>query len=198
MPSQACRKEKLAEEFGEFDGAMTEQWDQSVNNLALLDMECEHRQTLERAIDSSQAIFLGEFVDERREIIETTHHGPSENWIVQFRVIKSWRLVDREYVWVSTSGKNLECGRLEKGKQYLVFANKSSKGLHLHPESRSHLAESVGQSSPDLTRMPGVTIAVSPGEYSDLWTDFPQFFVFPVVLIMLFSAIYLYSKRKLS
>ena len=98
---------------------------------------CEPSFPFSESLQTSDAIFVGRVVDIVRVPITTTHHGPSEVSYVRLQVLTSWRMADHGVVSVKTAGLNLYCGQFEIGKDYLIFAKDTSKGLFVDPLSRS-------------------------------------------------------------
>jgi len=144
-------------------------------------MDCDHSQTFNEASNKSSAIFFGEAVEMKEYEIDTTHHGKSQNWIVKFKVLKSWRLVDREYVWIETSGKNLRCGGIEAGKTYLVYANQIASSLFIHPDSRT-MSLDDDLANEDLQKLGETSLTLKEGEFRD---DRIQIYGLTVSLLLL-------------
>lgn len=155
-------------------------------------MECDYTQTFNEAYEKSSAIFLGEAIETKKTIIDTTHHGEKENWEVKFKILKSWRLVDKNYVWVETSGKNLKCGSIEIGNVYLIYANQLTAKLFIHPDSRTMPIENNIANS-DLQKLGSATLSLKGGEFEDYRTQIYGFSI--LFLIILAILIFFYCKK---
>lgn len=100
-------------------------------------MKCKGMPEFKEAFNKSSAIFLGEVVEIKPEIIDTTHQGKETFWDAKFKVLKSWRLVNKEYVWIDLPGRNTQCQKILKGNKYLVFAQEyTDKDLYIEQNSR--------------------------------------------------------------
>lgn len=156
-------------------------------------MECDHLQTFDDAYEKSSSIFLGEVVETKKTIFDTTHHGNSEKWDVKFKVLKSWRMVDRKYVWIETSGKNLRCESIEIGKTYLVYANQLTTKLFVHPDSRTMQIEN-NVAVNDLQKLGNNTLILKEGEFKDYTVQIYGFSL--LFLVMLAFIIFVYFRKR--
>jgi hypothetical protein len=125
---------------------------------------CVYNLNFDDAYRMSSAIFLGQVVETKKKTVNTTHHGEFEYWDAKFKVSKSWKLIDKQYVWVDVGTKKLECGQIEEGKTYLIFAYQSSKDLEVLSRSMSINDEFA---EADLQLLGIKTLPLDQGEFYD-------------------------------
>lgn len=149
-------------------------------------VDCNHVQDFESAVNTSSAIFIGEAVEERMEIVQTTHHGEGQSWDVKFKLVKSWMSGRRDDVWVQTSNKVLHCGEIEIGRSYLVYAVNTTNGLFIHPSSRT---SKIGFDSAisDIKLLDTGMIQLNSEKSSDLNMILP-FGVFLILIVVIIFA----------
>jgi hypothetical protein len=158
-------------------------------------MLCDYGKTYEIAYSESSAVFLGELQEIKPDVINTTHQGKKEYLNAKFKVFGSWKLVDKEYVWINLPGKKSVCAEFEEGKIYLVFANRLGDDLFIDVNSRSSLANSDFAIN-DLHRLGETKLIVKAGEYSfprNPSYDIAIAFFIVVICVLL---IYRFLKKK--
>jgi len=158
-------------------------------------MECDQLQTFNEAYENSSAIFSGEVVEIKQSAIDTSHHGKSTRQDVKFKVLKSWRSVNNQFVWVETSAGNLRCGGIEFGKIYLIYANESNSKLFIHPNSRTMLIEN-NFAAEDLKKLGNSSLYLKDGEFGNQSIGFYGLLVLIPLIVALVFFVYLGKRVK--
>jgi len=133
---------------------------------------CTYRVTATDAINNSSAIFLGQVAEIKTNVTSTPGlalRGSGSGSVeesVKFQVLRSWKLVDTEFVWVRSQGLQTACGKFEEGQTYLVYADELSGVLYVSRDSRTMRADEPEEAA-DITALGSNTLALSAGEFQD-------------------------------
>ena len=163
--------------------------------------QCALGVNADEAIASSPAIFLGQVVELRTKVNSTpgltlrgSGSGSSEE-LAKFKVLKSWKLVDKEYVWLKSQGFRLRCGRLEDGKIYLVYADELSGEMYINPDSRTMSADEEAEIS-DVAKLGPSVLILSKGEFHDYSIPLIGYGAFLFILFVVIFLTYRLYKAK--
>jgi hypothetical protein len=157
--------------------------------------------TQSEAISSSSAIFLGQVIEIKTKVNSTpglSLRGSGSGSIdeeVKFSVLRSWKLVDKEYVWVKSQGFQIHCGTLEQGQTYLVYANELTGTLYINPHSRTMRADEAGESIDVGILGPG-SVILSQGEFHDNFIQYAGIGIVVVIVIVFVLLIRMIYLRK--
>lgn len=158
--------------------------------------ECQFQQSFEEAFHSSEAVFFAKSIEEKT-VTSSTKGGSNINYLeVRFEVEKSWKLVDKQSVWVRIPARRTDnCGYKGINLKYLVYANQMNEILFISSSSRTMFVEEAGK---DLEKLGKESLEISQGEFRligfQVWII--STFVSMILLILLF--LYLVKKRPVS
>jgi len=136
-----------------------------VRTCCRISMLCSIESSTEVAYAESSAVFLGELVEIKPVIIDTTHHGKKEYFTGKFRVVSSWKSIDKEWVSVDLPGKRSDCVEFAEGTNYLVFANRSGDDLYIATDSRTSPSNTEIAVN-DLGQLGETKLIVTSGEFT--------------------------------
>lgn len=155
---------------------------------------CDFEQSFDQAISESQAIFIGQAVEER-PVSMTSKGGTSIGYIeVRFEVIRSWRLIDRKNVWVRVPAKRGDgCGFQASGRRYLVYANQLNDLLYISPLSRTMVVENAES---DIEKLGDSQLVLSAGQYKSYPYTLYFFLAISLVALALLATAYYVFRRN--
>ena len=119
--------------------------------------------TPSEAYQRAAAVFVGRVIDVRR--LETRlKSGTTVPYLeAKLRVEKSWKLIDREEIVVSTRAVyENTCGSFTVGESYLVYADRLNDTFYVVPSSRTNVVREAGE---DLEFLGAARIALKSGEF---------------------------------
>ena len=129
-------------------------------------MQCSDANAFETSVTASKGIFLGELVEIKSVVYKPTLlHDGAVHFEGRFKVLSSWKLIDKKYVWLALPGKTTPCTQFEEGKIYLVYANQTGTDLFIAEDSRSTNATAELARS-DLQKLGESQVVVRDGEFS--------------------------------
>jgi hypothetical protein len=142
------------------------------------------------------AVFLGEIIEIKQPSNKLNRFGdklePSE---FKFRVEKSWKLVDKEYVWIKIAAmRPYERKFLIKGSKHIVFSELSNDVLYLSPNFKAELAQDIQGSLDCPTMQP---LKISHGEYQNNDTLKYGLFILSGLIFLVIWYLFRISKKKL-
>lgn len=163
-------------------------------SYAFAEVPCAHLQSYEEAVGSSEAIFEGRVVKENPTAMAAkggTSLGYSD---FRFEVTKSWKLVDRKFVWIRVPSRiSNDCGVVSVGKEYLVFANRLNDLLYISPQSRTLAREISGA---DIERLGAELIEIEDGEFRMYSTTITTIVVLAISILFLAGVLVLVYRRR--
>lgn len=156
---------------------------------------CVYEQSFDDAVEQSRAIFIGKAIEEEQIPLSSKGGTDLSYRNVKFDVERSWKLIDRRYVWVRIPGSRPDgCGYIEIGSSYLIYANQTNEVVFISPQSRTMPA---AVASDDLARLGNAHLYISGGTFR---TYGPLVWIILALLAipLLIFAFYKIYKQKLS
>lgn len=124
---------------------------------------CGAGMTPAEAYQKAAAVFAGTVMDVTRLETRLKSGTTVPHHEVKLKVGKSWKLVDREEIVVSTrSVYENTCGSFKVGESYLVYADRMNDTFYVAPASRTSLLANARE---DLEFLGGARVALKPGEF---------------------------------
>ncbi len=157
--------------------------------------DCIYQYTANEVFKYSDAIFLGQAVEQKKEIVTARFGERKTYWNTKFKVINSWKLINTEYVWVST-GKNFECSKIETGEKYLVYG-RNVEHLSDIPISPLQVISETDNSkfNSEVKSLGNKTITLSKGEFYDYTTQVKYLSISFLIFLLIISAVFLWIRK---
>lgn len=162
--------------------------------------DCSFPSNVRDARANSSAVFLGKAIETKTTSASTPHltlrgagEGATES-LVKFQVLRSWKLIDKEYVWIKTLDRALSCGRLEQGETYLVYATELNGSIYIQPTSRTMPAEQ-DVARADIASLGNEYLKLNDGEFVDHSITLIGFLIV-FLIVSLAAAFFTYWLRK--
>ena len=158
-------------------------------------MECNRNFNYKEAHDASASIFLGKVIEVKPVLIDTSHHGEKKYWDAKFKVLKSWKQIDKEFVWIELANKKTLCNEIKEGEVYLVFAN-NHENSHLFIESNTRLLHINNElTEKNLTKLGNNTIKLEKGNFTPNENTFFDLSIALSISLCTFLFIFLLIKK---
>ena len=160
------------------------------------DHECYFQQSFDSAFENSQAVFLGNAIEEKSTSLSMKGGGDLSYKEVKFEVEKSWKLINKQFVWVRIPARRSDnCGYIGINLKYLVYANQTNDILFISPASRTM---SMSEAKQDLENLGEEKLEIFAGEFRVL--SFQIWAILIAVGVLLVSGVFLYlvSKRSIT
>lgn len=124
---------------------------------------CGAGMTPAEAYQKATAVFAGRVVDVQWRETRLKSGAVIPHHEVRLKVEKSWKLVDREEVVVTTRAVYANtCGSFNVGESYLVYADRTGDTLYVPSASRTNLLANAGE---DLEHLGEARVVLKPGEF---------------------------------
>jgi hypothetical protein len=124
---------------------------------------CGAGMTPAEAYQKATAVFAGRVVDVQLRETRLRSGAVIPHHEVRLKVEKSWKLVDREEVVVTTRAVYANtCGSFKLGESYLVYADRMGDTFYISAGSRTNLLANAGN---DLGYLGETRVALKQGEF---------------------------------
>ena len=144
------------------------------------------------AYQKAAVVFAGRVVDVRRLETRLKSGTTVPYHEVRFKVEKSWKLIDREEVVVSTRAVyENTCGNFKPGESYLVYADRMNDTFYVVPASRTNSLANAGE---DLAFLGEARVALGSGEFRT--RGVMTYGIIVCLCLALLAVWYLYRLRK--
>jgi hypothetical protein len=146
------------------------------------------------AYRDAAAVFLGEAVEVKQKSVSTRAGSNFPYQETTLRVLKSWKLIDRQEVTVATAPAHYEkgCFTFSPGERYVVYAVWTGDTLYA-----SLRTAKVEDAAPDLEMLGEGTSTLKPGEFRDHTVFAYGLAVCAALLLLLGGYAYRLSKKPL-
>lgn len=140
------------------------------------------------------AVFLGEAVKVKQQAVHTKAGSSFPYQETTLRVLKSWKLIDRQEVIVTTAPAHYEsrCFTFEPGKRYVVYAVWAGDTLYA-----SLRTGDVEDAAADLELLGDGRSALKPGEFLGHTVFTYGMLIFTTLALLLGGYVYRLAKRPL-
>jgi hypothetical protein len=148
----------------------------------------------EDAYRHAAAVFLGEAVEVKEQAVHTRAGSRFPYQETTLRVVKSWKLIDRQEVTVTTSPAHYErgCFTFKPGERYVVYAAWAGDTLYA-----SLRTGNVEDAASDLEMLGDERLTLKHGKFRNYTTFTYVMITFAALVLLLGGYVYRLTKRPL-
>ncbi len=156
--------------------------------------QCVSSMTPADAYRNAAAVFMGEAIEVKKQAVHTRAGSTFLYQETTLRVIKSWKLIDRQEVTVTTAPAHAEksCFTFTPGKTYVVYAVWMNDTLYA-----SLRTGEVDNAEADLEMLGNGRLALKPGTFSSDAVFIYGIITLAVGVLLLSCSIYRLAKKPL-